>query len=94
MLNVVKHANATRAEVEVTADQRQIAILVRDNGKSITISKHDKPGIGLPAIRNKVGLLKGSINIQSIPNKGTTVEIMLPHQVNLNSHVYSKHTIG
>lgn len=94
MLNVVKHANATRAEVEVTADHRQIVILVRDNGKGITISKHDKPGIGLPAIRNKVGLMKGSINIQSIPNKGTTVEIVLPHQVNLNSHMYGKHTIG
>lgn len=80
MLNVVKHAGATRADVEIKAQGREVLVLVRDNGQGMAAAAHDKPGIGLSSIRNKVDLLKGSFTIQSVLGEGTVIEVRLPQQ--------------
>lgn len=80
MVNVIKHAKATQAEVEVRTEDQEVVILVRDNGKGISITKQDKPGIGLASIRNNVDSLNGHMIIESGEEKGTTVEVRLPLQ--------------
>lgn len=85
MLNVVKHAEATSAEVEIKANSEQVSILVQDNGRGMTAIPNNKPGIGLSSIRNKVDLLKGNINIDSAQGKGTIITVQLPHQIFKNS---------
>lgn len=80
MVNVVKHAQATSAEVVVRATINEVSVLVRDNGHGMPQTPQDKPGIGLLSIRNKVDLLKGNLNIQSVAGEGTTVEVRLPHK--------------
>ncbi|GGH26099.1 PAS domain-containing protein [Sphingobacterium alkalisoli] len=80
MINVVKHAKATAAEVNLVIKNSGVRILVSDNGKGITATNNDQHGIGLSSIRNKVDLLKGSINIESPYKKGTKIEVWLPLQ--------------
>ncbi|QPH38595.1 CheR family methyltransferase [Pedobacter endophyticus] len=78
MVNVVKHARATRAKVKIVAQVDEVLIEVRDNGVGVDQNIQDKPGIGLASIRNKADLLKGKVKISSTPGKGTKVEVRLP----------------
>jgi PAS domain S-box-containing protein len=78
VVNIIKHADATDAKVEVRATDRLVIITVNDNGKGIPAQGADKPGIGISSIRNKVELLKGKINIKSESGNGTTIQVQYP----------------
>ena len=77
MLNVVKHAQATKAQVDITVNDDKILIRVEDNGKGLTAPDADKTGIGLASIRSKANLLNGSVDLTSAPGKGTVAEVWL-----------------
>ena len=77
--NTLKHAKASEIDIHVTRRDGNLNILVEDNGQGFdTREKHD--GIGLKNIRSRVDKLNGSITIESIKNKGTTVNIDIPIQ--------------
>ena len=76
--NVVKHARASEATVDVVASKKQIKIRVSDNGQGIDAANTGRPGIGLASIRSKIKLLDGKFDIQSGAESGTKVEITLP----------------
>ena len=77
--NVVKHAKATKAKIEVTGTPEQIEIRVIDNGMGMIVSKEGKEGIGLASIRSKIKLLNGTVSIHSNTESGTTVEVVIPN---------------
>lgn len=81
MTNVVKHSQATNADVEVIVDGAEVLILVTDNGKGMPLDQNENSGIGLRSIRNKVDLLKGSLDIESTVGKGTKIKVRLPHKL-------------
>ncbi len=70
--NIIKHADATKALVQVNLFEKQLDIMVEDNGKGINRSTRTK-GMGLESLRQRVKTLKGNIEIDSTPDKGTTV---------------------
>jgi PAS domain S-box-containing protein len=78
MTNVVKHAKATECEVNVRIEPEKIRIIVSDNGKGMTDKPKQWPGIGLAAIQSKIKLLNGHIHIESIPDRGTKIDIIIP----------------
>ncbi|TWR30935.1 PAS domain S-box protein [Mucilaginibacter pallidiroseus] len=80
MTNIVKHAKATAALVEVNADDKNVYLRVYDNGEGIDKTKHGKGGIGLASIKSKVDLLNGNVEIISGPAQGTDVKIVLPYK--------------
>lgn len=80
MMNVVKHARATAASVELKVQPEKIIITVTDNGLGIEAAKKNKPGIGLTSIFSKVKLLNGNVAIRSAHGSGTIVEVMIPNQ--------------
>ncbi|GGE39887.1 GAF domain-containing protein [Pedobacter psychrotolerans] len=82
MVNVVKHAEATRCDVIVLKEESNVLITVRDNGKGMHPKLH-QPGIGISSIKSKVLLLKGTIKINSRPGEGTQVRISLPYKFDI-----------
>jgi signal transduction histidine kinase len=78
MTNVIKHAEASEALLEVFFSKDQVNINIHDNGKGI---KGDRPGdgIGLTTIRNHLDLLKGSFKISAPNGRGTLINISIPH---------------
>jgi two-component system NarL family sensor kinase len=74
--NVIKHANAKQAMVQVSASETQLSITVEDDGNGI---KEDNIkaalGIGWRNIQSRVDYHKGTVNIQTAPGKGTSVFI-------------------
>ena len=76
--NIMKHAQARQAIVQVTTDAKQISITVEDDGKGFDPEKLDiGRGIGWLNIRSRVDYLKGKIDTRSQPGEGTSVHIEL-----------------
>jgi signal transduction histidine kinase len=74
--NVVKHAEATKAEVRVATDEDELQITVADDGHGFD-PVATTGGFGLVGMRERVDLAGGSLTIG--PNDpGTRVEVSLP----------------
>lgn len=87
MTNVVKHAKATECRVSIDISLRAIRIVVTDNGQGMEAAKTRKPGIGLSAIRSKTKLLNGDVRVDSVPDKGTNVEVIIPRAQTINNSI-------
>ncbi|TXH20232.1 MAG: tetratricopeptide repeat protein [Chitinophagaceae bacterium] len=83
--NVIKHANATKLDVSVIQDDEMLHATVEDNGVGFDMDKivHQN-GIGLNNIKTRVQFLKGSLDMNSSPGKGTLLAIHIPLAVKNN----------
>jgi len=77
--NVIKHSAATRLDISLINDEDGISVTVEDNGKGFNSSALEKfEGIGLKNMKTRSEYLKGTIEINSTPDKGTLVAIHIP----------------
>lgn len=76
--NIMKHASAKNALVQVTKTNEDISITIEDDGKGFdtAILKGTK-GLGWSNLQSRVDYLKGKIDVQSSTGKGTSVLIEL-----------------
>jgi two-component system, NarL family, sensor kinase len=76
--NITKHAAAAEAIVQLVKEEGRLSIMVEDNGKGFDtgLIKNNK-GAGLISIQSRVDYLKGRLDINSSPGKGTLVNIEL-----------------
>ncbi len=76
--NTMKHAAAKAAIVQVTKSGTQLSVTVEDDGKGFdTDILKGSNGIGWMNIQNRVEFLKGKLDVNSEPGKGTSVLIEL-----------------
>jgi PAS domain S-box-containing protein len=83
LVNAVKHAQATQAEVSSYREGAMICLRVTDNGvgfdTAAVASRAGKTGgFGLLNIRERLGYLGGSCDLQSEPGRGTRVVLRAP----------------
>jgi signal transduction histidine kinase len=72
--NVIKHAGATKAVVQVNKEGNKILITVEDDGKGFdTALLKESNGIGWTNIQNRLDYLKAKLDVQSAPGKGTSI---------------------
>lgn len=77
--NIIKHAEATQADIHLTQYDDRINLMVEDNGKGFdTHQIVNKSGMGLVGIEKRIQNLDGNMEIESIKGKGTTVIINIP----------------
>ena len=77
--NVLKHSGADHLDISLLKDNDGIAVTIEDNGKGFDSSDKLKfEGIGLKNIISRITYLKGSIDFDSSPGKGTLVAIHVP----------------
>ena len=75
--NVIKHAKAKRIDLSILQKNNLLEITFQDNG--IGYDQNSKfMGQGLLGIKERVALLKGSLNIISNENTGTLLSIKIP----------------
>jgi two-component system sensor histidine kinase DesK len=72
--NIQRHARATHARVQVLVDAGEARLLVGDDGIGATIV----PGNGLCGMRERLQLLGGRLEIESVRGKGTRITAGLP----------------
>ena len=76
--NTMKHAGARTAIVQLSKREEQLTVAVEDDGKGFDASQLNQAnGIGWSNIQSRLEYLKGKLDIQSEPGKGTSVHIEL-----------------
>jgi signal transduction histidine kinase/ligand-binding sensor domain-containing protein len=78
--NIVKHAEATAAEVSIRRDSQTLKVVIKDNGKGFELEevmKNKDHGFGLTGISERVRLLGGRETMQSAQGAGTQIMITL-----------------
>jgi signal transduction histidine kinase len=77
--NILKHAAATTALVQLIGKDGTLSITVEDNGKGFDKKMlENSGGIGYTSLKNRVTYLKGSFDLRTAPGKGTSVHVELP----------------
>jgi len=78
--NIIKHSGADKASIQLIHYPGYINLVIEDNGSGFDYEKvsRDNKGIGLGNILSRVEYLKGSIEVDTAPGKGTTVIMEIP----------------
>jgi two-component system CheB/CheR fusion protein len=83
--NTYKHAKASQASVLLEKRQKSVVLIIEDNGigfdpgKKQRVTKSGR-GLGLVGIRERAAIVSGSVEIESMPGKGTTIYVRVPFQ--------------
>ncbi|MDQ2721425.1 MAG: ATP-binding protein [Bacteroidota bacterium] len=76
--NAVKHAEASSINISINYQSDELVIIVKDNGKGCDIEElESNKGIGFRNMVNRMQLIKGSVKVNSISEKGTSIIIQL-----------------
>lgn len=81
LTNVLKHAQAGRAELEVARHDHRLWLRVSDRGlgfDAAAAAGEEPTGSGLRGMRDRVELFGGRFGVRSAPGEGTVVEIDIP----------------
>jgi signal transduction histidine kinase len=77
LTNAVKHAGATRVDVAIDDGSGPIDIEVRDDGTGFD-PEQVGAGFGLLGMRERVGIVNGTLEVRSELGRGTTVRARIP----------------
>jgi signal transduction histidine kinase len=88
--NAAKHSGCTNFAVHVKGLPDQIQLTVRDFGIGFDVEQAiQQSGLGLLSMRERLGLLKGTLQITSRPKDGTEVKVQLPLAKSLSTNVWN-----
>jgi signal transduction histidine kinase len=77
LTNAVTHAGATRVAVNVTDTDEAIEIRIVDDGRGFDPDAR-APGFGLIGMRERVALVHGTLDVESVVGEGTTLQARIP----------------
>ena len=76
---MVKHAKATQINLNISHQQQNIIITIKDNGSGFDTEKlKESKGIGWKNILARINLMGGKVSIRSAPITGTFIKINIP----------------
>ncbi|MEN6410099.1 MAG: ATP-binding protein [Anaerolineaceae bacterium] len=79
MSNVVRHSQASQVKIQVQVDDASVRVSVEDNGKGFDVGQlQNTPGVGLKLIRERVELMGGTFDIDSVIGQGAHVIFKVP----------------
>jgi signal transduction histidine kinase len=83
--NAFLHAEASRIEVEIHCDERQLRLRIRDDGKGIDpqiVTDKGCPGHwGLHGMHERAKLVGGNLEVWSRLDCGTEIELTVPASI-------------
>ena len=80
LVNIVKHANARKVYLTVHADERDLSVMVQDDGMGIDADRIEVvQSHGLRGMRHRVEALGGALKVRALgPGAGTEISFTLP----------------
>jgi signal transduction histidine kinase len=78
LTNISRHAQASRAWVDLTLEENQLKMTVQDNGRGLPENINPFEGLGIVGMQERLAVGGGSLNLHSIPGKGTILTASLP----------------
>jgi signal transduction histidine kinase len=75
----VKHSGVRHFGVQLWGTSGEIHLTVRDSGSGFDGARaREKRGLGLISMEERLKLLKGTLSIESQPQRGTTIHACVP----------------
>ncbi|MCR2746447.1 hybrid sensor histidine kinase/response regulator [Limnobacter parvus] len=79
LTNIVKHAHATRVDVELFITENELSLEIRDNGRGIeNTDKLKETSFGLRGMQERVAAFDGWVDVSGSLGSGTTVMVSIP----------------
>jgi PAS domain S-box-containing protein len=79
LTNVIRHAGAKSVKVNLEQKDHQLTLSIEDDGKGFDKGKiADKRTLGILGMKERTSMIGGTYEINSIPGKGTVVEVIIP----------------
>ena len=77
---MIKYAEAKEVFIQITRHEDVIQLMIEDDGKGFDTSIHttESEGLGLHSMRNRASSIGGTIQIDSAPERGTTILVEAP----------------
>jgi signal transduction histidine kinase len=75
--NILKHANASQAQIHLAKTNNTIELVISDDGKGCDIAA-DNTGVGIMNIMSRADLYQGTVSILSHPGKGYVLKVEFP----------------
>jgi len=76
--NIRKHSRASRAEVILERRDHHVVLIIEDNGSGFGGTTKTSEGMGILNMRERIVLLGGTLEIESVPGRGTTLFVRVP----------------
>lgn len=76
LANVARHSQARRVDVSLVYENDSVQLCISDDGRGFDMKQ--KHGMGLRSIRERVGSIHGTVQIQSAPGHGTRLFVQVP----------------
>lgn len=75
--NILKHAQASEADIQVFGHENELVVTVEDNGRGFH-QETSASGLGLSQIKARVESIGGNVEISSTPGYGTQLMVTVP----------------
>ncbi|HEU0292542.1 MAG TPA: sensor histidine kinase, partial [Anaerolineales bacterium] len=72
LANVSRHSKASQVMVTLRSQDDTVALVVEDNGAGYD-AKHNKRGVGLDSMRERLMAVNGTLEVSSLKSQGTSV---------------------
>ncbi|RKY90537.1 MAG: hypothetical protein DRQ01_09030 [Ignavibacteriae bacterium] len=75
----MRHASAKRVSITIKTVNKNLLLEVTDNGLGISNEQVKNPkSLGIISMKERALILGGEVSIEGMPNKGTTVTVIIP----------------
>ena len=80
MINAAKYANIDKLAVDFCEQDQQLQLIIRDLGRGFDVENVEikGTGLGLYGMRERAGLIGGTLTIQSSLGAGTEIRVCIP----------------
>jgi signal transduction histidine kinase len=93
LTNVYRHAEATHVKVTMLENGDELVATVTDNGRGIQLKKIlDPKSLGLIGMRERVRYFGGDVIIGTLPEGGTSVQVIIPFDIREKEQPDDKNT--
>jgi len=77
LANIARHSKATRADISLVYNHEGLQVTVSDDGCGFDMNQKAK-GLGFRSMRERIGSIRGILQVQSAPGQGTRLTIQIP----------------
>jgi signal transduction histidine kinase len=79
LTNVARHAEASHVKVALSRRRDEVCLEIEDDGRGLSAKDLEKKGsFGLVGIRERIYMLKGRVEMQGEPGRGTRINAAVP----------------
>lgn len=79
--NIIKHSGADKISLHLSYSDLFMHVSISDNGTGFKVEEkmNEDHGLGLRSMKKRIDLLNGSMDIDSIIDRGTTINLKIPY---------------